>query len=179
MVCVGVLTLEPCRHHPLLTWLLSRRGQNRSGQGWISKRIYMGSPVKTKFRHELASKQSLDMDPLGIYIYNYIRSWFWIWYTWRPSFFLKQLCWPIELLAEPCCKPSSRTTYLSWRTNHTYTVYPHVCSFNPVIFSNRNLFLKQNEKNQAINCQAIVLQKCDWGQSHCGMILMILGSLEG
>ena len=69
MVCVGVLTLEPCRHHPLLTWLLSRRGQNRSGQGWIGKRLYMGSPVKTKFRHELASKQSLEMDPLCIHLY--------------------------------------------------------------------------------------------------------------
>ena len=32
----------------------------------------MGSPVKTKFRHELASKQSLDMDPLGIYIITYV-----------------------------------------------------------------------------------------------------------
>ena len=72
MVCVGVLMLEPCRHHPLLTWLLSRRGQNRSEQGWIGTRIYMWSPVKTKFRHELASKQSLDMDPLGIYIVTHI-----------------------------------------------------------------------------------------------------------
>ena len=66
MVCLGVLTLEPCRHHPLLTWLLSRRGQNRSEQGWIGTRIYMWSPVKTKFRHELASKQSLD----NVYIHR-------------------------------------------------------------------------------------------------------------
>ena len=79
-------------------------------------------------------------------IYNYICSWFWIYVA--PEFLFETTMWTNRIISRTMLQTQCKTNLFIMNSEpYVYcTVYPHVCSFNPVIFSNRFFFETKREK---------------------------------